>query len=180
MSFALAAALLLAGAPRFLGPPEKQPPPLSPGDAAPFFFGTVQNPDAAGQDRFDLAQLVGPRAAMRRFPAKAVLLSFPSSAGKSSRKDLASLESLYTQYKNRGLVIASVAVDPGRLLQARRVTYPVVEDPDGAIARRYLGPNPRYPAAILVDRYGHVLSVKQGYRTAPALLLRSEIESALR
>jgi len=180
MSFALVAAFLLSGAPRFLGPPDQQPPPLSPGDAAPFFFGTVQNADAAGQDRFDLAQLVGPRAAMRRFPAKAVLLGFLPAATKSAGKDLAALESLYTQYKSRGLVVAALSPDPGRLLQARHVTYPVVEDPDSATARRYLGPNPRYPAAILIDRYGHVLSVKKGYRTAPALLFRTDLEAALR
>lgn len=178
MSFAIAAAaLLLAGAPRFLGPPDQAPAGLSPGDAAPFFFGDVRNAGVAGQDRFDLAQLVGPRAAMRRFPAKAVLLSFFSAASKASRKDLAGLDSLYTQYKDRGLVVASLAADPRRLLQARQVTYPVVEDPDGAIARRYLGANPQYPAAVLVDRYGHVVTVKKGY---PAAVLRTAIDEALR
>lgn len=175
MSFALVAALLVA-APRFLGPPSKEPAGLSAGDAAPFFFGTVRNADAAGLARFDLAQVVGPRAA-RRSPAKAVLLSFSSRA---SRKELAGLEALYTQYKERGLVVVSLASDPGRLLRARRVTYPVVEDPDEAIARRYLGARGQDPAAVIVDRYGRVVSVKKGYRSDPAVLLRGDVEAALR
>ena len=175
MSFALAAALLLSGAPRFLGPPETQG--LSPGDAAPFFFGTVRNADAAGKERFDLAQLVGPRAA-RRSSSKTVLLGFFSRA--ASRKQLADLQSLYTQYKERGLVVALLTPDPARLLQGRQVTCPVVEDPEGAITRRYLGTNPHYPAAVIVDRYGRVVSIKQGYPGDPSVLLRRELEAALR
>ena len=54
MSFVFAAAFLLAGPPRFLGPPEKkpadgEPPAVSAGDPAPLFSGSVRNPDAAGQ-----------------------------------------------------------------------------------------------------------------------------------
>jgi hypothetical protein len=185
MTFAFAAAaFFLAGPPRFLGPPEKKPAEggpaaLSPGDAAPFFSGPVQNPDTAGLNRFDLAQLVGRRAAGRS-PVKAVLVSLFSSSSKSSRKELVALEALYTQYKQRGLMVVSLATDPARLLHAHRVSYPVVEDSDGAIARRYLGPNPQFPAAVIIDRYDKVVSLKQGYRTEPAALFRTEIESALR
>jgi hypothetical protein len=179
-----AAAFLLAGPPRFLGPPEKKPADgdaaaVSPGDAAPFFSGPVHNSDTAGLTRFDLAQLVGRRAAGRS-PVKAVLVSFFSGSSRASRKELPALEALYTQYKPRGLIVVSLATDPARLLRAHRVSYPVVEDPDGAIARRYLGPNPQVPAAVIIDRYDNVVSLKQGYRTDPAVLLRPEIESVLR
>ncbi|MGZ6126459.1 MAG: hypothetical protein ACXWLR_15930, partial [Myxococcales bacterium] len=68
MTLVFAAAFLLAGPPRFLGPPEKkpaagEPAPLSPGDPAPFFFAPVHNADAAGLKRFNLAELAGSRVA---------------------------------------------------------------------------------------------------------------------
>src|SRR5690242_16608397 len=113
MTFALAAAaFLLAGPPRFLGPPEKKPAeggpaPLAPGDAAPFFFGPVGNAEASGQKQFNLAELVGRRVGGRT-PVKAVLLSFFCGKSKASRKELAALEALYTQYKSQGLEVASL------------------------------------------------------------------------
>jgi hypothetical protein len=184
MTFAFAAAaLLLAGPPRFLGPPEKkpaegEPAPLAPGDVAPFFFGPVANAEAAGMKQFNLADLVGRRVAASS-PAKAVLLGFFCGKSRVSRKELAVLQSLYAQYKSRGLEVVSLAADPAGLLKTRAVAYPVVEDRDGAVARRYLGPKPRYPALVIVARDGTVVSVRTGYRD-PVVLLRSEVESALR
>jgi hypothetical protein len=184
MRFALAAALaLLASPPRLLGPPDEKPPrgalpPVSPGDSAPFFFAPVHNAKAAGLEQFNLADLVGRRAA-RRSPVKAVLLSFFSPSAKACRKELPVLQALYTEYKSSGLEVVSLATDPARLLQLHPVTYPVVEDREGAIAHRYLGPTPRYPAFVIIANGGTITSVQQGYRADPSLLLRSESTSAL-
>ena len=184
MTLALAAAaFLLAGPPRFLGPPEKkpaegEPAPLGPGDPAPVFFAPMQN-GAAGQKQFNLAELVGRRVAGRS-PVKAVLLGFFCRKSRASRKELSVLQTLYTQYKSQGLEVASLATDPAALLTTRAVTYPVVQDPKGAIARRYLGPNPLYPAAVIIARDGTITALKKGYRGDPAVLLRTEVESALR
>jgi len=183
--FALAAALaLLASPPRFLGPPEQKQPggPLSPvtrGDPAPFFFAPVHNAKAAGLEQFNLADLVGRRVA-RHSPAKAVLLSFFNPSSRGSSKELPVLQSLYTEYKSSGLEIASLASDPARLLQLHPVTYPVVEDRDDAIAHRYLGPTPRYPAFVIVANGVTITSVQQGYRGDAAILLRTEVTNALR
>ena len=185
MTFALAAAaLFLAGPPRFLGPPEKkpaegEPASLSPGDAAPYFFGPVFNADAAGVKQFNLAELVGRRVATRS-PVKAVLLSFFCGRSRASRKELPVLEALYTQYKAGGLEVVSLAADPASVLKARAVSYPVVEDRERAVARRYLGKKPRYPAAVIIARDGTITAVKEGYRGDPAVLLRAEVEAALR
>jgi hypothetical protein len=182
--FALAAALaLVASPPRLLGPPDEKPPggvlsPVSRGDTAPVFFAPVHNAKAAGLEQFNLADLVGRRLS-RRPPAKAVLLSFFSPSAKGSRKELPVLQSIYTEYKSSGLEVVSVATDPARLLQLHPVTYPVVEDRDGAIAHRYLGPTPRYPAFVIIANGGTITSVQQGYRADPSLLLRSESTAAL-
>jgi peroxiredoxin len=182
--FTLAAAFLLAGPPRFLGPPEKkpangEPAAVSPGDPAPIFSAPVRNADAAGTRHFDLASLVGPRMSSAS-PAKAVLISFFDRSCEACRSELATLEALYTQYKPHGLHVVSVTGNPAALLKAHAVTYPVVVDRDGAIVRRYLGPAPQYPAAVLVGSDGTVMSLKKGYRGDPAVLLRAEVEAALR
>jgi peroxiredoxin len=179
-----AAAFLLAGPPRFLGPPEKKPPDeeraaVAPGDAAPVFSAAVENAQAAGTKRFDLAQLVGPSLAGRT-AARAVLISFFDASCEACRNELATLEALYTQYKLQGLAVVSVAANPVALLKAHAVTYPVAVDHGGSIARRYLGPKPVYPAAVLVGSDGNVVSVKKGYRGDPAVLLRAEVDMALR
>jgi peroxiredoxin len=184
VTLAFAAALLLAGPPRFLGPPEKKPADgesaaVSAGEPAPVFSAPVHNADAAGMKRFDLAERVGPRLAGRA-PVKAVLISFFDASCAASRAELPTLEALYTQYKTHGLEVVSVTADPAALLTAHGVTYPVAIDRDGAIARLYLGPKPQYPAAVLVGPDGKVASLKKGYRGDPAVLLRAEVEMALR
>ena len=184
MTLALAAILFLAGPPRFLGPPERKPPdgepaPLSPGDTAPFFSGAVQNATQAGIDRFDLAELVGPRV-VAQTPAKVVLVSFFSRTCQACRKELGVLDALYTQYRSAGLRIVSVAADPGTLLRLHPASWPVLADPKGSITRLYLGRKPRYPSVVLLGADGKVISAKKGYRGDPAVLLRAELVSALR
>ena len=174
---------LAAGPPRFLGPPEKkpagEPAPLSPGDGAPVFSAPVQNAGAAGVQRFDLAELVGARATAPA-PAKVVLVSFFARACQACRHELPVLEALYTQYRTTGLYVVSVAADPPALLRVLRVSWPVLADPKRSITRQYLGRNPRYPSAALIGREGKIISLKKGYRGDPAVLLRAEVENALR
>ena len=184
MTFAFAAVFLLAGPPRFLGPPEKkpaegEPAAVAPGQAAPAFAAPVYEGEPTGMKRFDLADVVGRRVAARS-PAKAVLISFFDAACEMSRSELATLEALYTQYRSSGLVVLSLAPDPAALVKVLAVTYPVAVDRHGAIARKYLGANPRYPAVVLVGSDGNIVSVKKGYRGDPAVLLRAEVEMALR
>jgi peroxiredoxin len=169
----LAAALLLAGPPRFLGPPEKKPadpdaPALAPGSVAPAFSAPVVNADVAGQRTFDLAA------------GQVVLLSFFDAACAACKTELAVLEELYTQYRRRGLSVVSAAPDPAALLGHRRVSYPVIADKDSALARAYLGARPSFPAAVVIGKDGKVVAAKPGYRGDPAVLLRAEVESALR
>ena len=184
MTLTFAALILLAGPPRFLGPPERkpaqgEPAPLSPGDRAPFFSGPVRNASAAGAKRFDLAELVGPRVAAQR-PAKVVLISFFAPDCAACLGELPVLQSLYTQYRGQGLHVVSVTRDPAALFRDQQVTYPVIADPKGTIARQYLGRNPLYPSAALISADGKVASIKKGYQGDPSILLRTEVESTLR
>ncbi len=184
VSFTFATLVLLAGPPRFLGPPEKkpaegEPAPLAPGDPAPPLAGRVANAEAAGMRRFDLAALVGPQVAAPERP-KAVLISFFSRDTAACFDELPVLEALYTQYRNAGLRVVSLAASARSLLARRQVTFPVVADQERSAARRYLGRELRYPSFALIGSDGKAITVKKGYRDDPSLLLRSEVEAALR
>ena len=181
MTVVLAAAFMLAGPPRFLGPPEKKPadadaPAVGPGAAAPPFASATANADRSGVRQIDVPALAGVGAR----PARTVLLSFFDAACAACKSELAVLDALSARYQAQGLLVISLAADAGALLGARQVSYPVVEDKDSAIARSYLGPKPSFPAAVIVGRDGRIVTVKQGYRDDPAVLLRAQVESALR
>jgi hypothetical protein len=176
----LAAAFMLAGPPRFLGPPEKKPadadvPAVGPGAAAPPFSSATANADRSGVRQIDVPALVGAGAKPRT-----VLLSFFDAACAACKSELAVLDALSARYQAQGLLVISLAADAGALLGARQVSYPVVEDKDSVIARSYLGPKPSFPAAAIVGRDGMIVTVKQGYRDDPAVLLQAQVESALR
>jgi len=176
---AFAAAMLLAGPPRFLGPPEKKPPEgeaaaVSPGDPAPSFGGKVENAEAAGVDRVELEALSA--------GAKLVLISFFSAASEACRRELPVLQHLSTEYKGRGLRVVGVALerDAGPVLKENHVGYPVVEDPDQRIARQYLGDALRFPSLVIVDGGRKVVAVKKGYAADPATFLPAQVDALLR
>jgi thiol-disulfide isomerase/thioredoxin len=189
MTFVFAAAFLLAGPPRFLGPPEKkpadgEPPAVSAGEPAPLFSGSVQNPDAAGVQAVDLGALLRPGARSGR----AVLISFFSSACEACSKELPVLQTLSTAYAERGLRVISVAVDrdeaaaqrTARLLRESGVTFPVIDDRDRRIARQYLGSTLQLPSLFIVDGEGKVVVAKKGYTDDPATFLPAQVAAAVR
>jgi thiol-disulfide isomerase/thioredoxin len=188
MTFVFAAAFLLAGPPRFLGPPEKkpadgEPPAVSAGEPAPLFSGSVQNPDAAGVQAIDLGALLRPDAR-----PVVVLISFFSSACEACSKELPVLQSLSTAYGERGLRVISVAVDrdeaaaqrTARLLREAGVTFPVIDDRDRRIVRQYLGSTLRLPSLFIVDGEGKVVVAKKGYADDPATFLPAQVAAAVR
>jgi len=190
MTFVFAAAFLLAGPPRFLGPPEKkpadgEPPAVSAGDPAPLFSGSVRNPDAAGVQAIDLGTLVGTGG---RPATRAVLISFFSTSCEACSKELPVLQTLSTAYAERGLRVISVAVDPDaaaaqrtlQLLRDSGVTFPVVDDHDHRIARQYLGPTLRLPSLFIVDGEGKVVTAQKGYADDPATFLPAQVAAAVR
>jgi thiol-disulfide isomerase/thioredoxin len=191
--------LLLGVGQRFLGPPEKKPadagvsehatadaPVLNPGDDAPLFSGVLHNPDAAGVQRIDVASMVGAEADADQ-QKKAVLISFFATWCKPCKKEMPFLEQLYTEYKQKGLQIVSVAIDKdeatwpeiGELVKKNHVTYPIVKDRYNLIARQYLGDKTAMPSVFIIDKDGKVVLVKQGYTNDAAEFLKVEVERAL-
>jgi len=193
--------MLLAAGQRFLGPPEKKPadagaqhapsepadaPLLNPGDDAPMFSGVLHNPAEAGMQRIDLSSLVGSEAEADQ-QKKAVLISFFATWCKPCKKEMPFLEQLYTEYKDKGLQLISVAIDKdeanwpqiGELVKLNKITYPIVKDRYNLIARQYLGDKTAMPSVFILDKDGKVRLVKQGYTNDAAEFLRTEVEKAL-
>jgi thiol-disulfide isomerase/thioredoxin len=205
--FILASVAAMAAQPRFLGPPVKKPadagpsdagapdagehgqadpPVLNKGDDAPMFAGVVHNAVAAGVNRVDLSSMVGSEAEAEQ-SAKAVLISFFATWCKPCKKEMPFLQTLSTEYKDRGLRVLSVAIDKDEanwpqildLVKQNHVTYPVVKDRYNLIARQYLGDKTALPSVFIVDHEGKVAMVKQGYPDDAAVFLRAEVEKAL-
>lgn len=160
------------------------PPVLKVGDDAPQFSGVLHDPDEAGMQRIDLSSLVGTDA---ETPAKAVLITFFATWCKPCKKELPFLQQLFTNYKDKGLRIVSVAIDKDEaqwpvikeLVTKNHVTFPVVKDRYNIIARQYLGQKTQLPSVFIVARDGTVALVKQGYPNDAAEFLKAEVEKAL-
>jgi len=176
VTLAFAAVLLLAGPPRFLGPPEKKPqdgdpPAVAPGDDAPALVADVRNAQGAGVARFDLAAVVRPGSGVA-----AVLIGF-CDGGERCERQLRALQDVGARDAARGLRVVAVHTDAASI--APDVTVPVVSDPGGSIARRYLGAALRFPSLAIVDAKGKVAVVKKGYVDDPATFLAAQVAAAL-
>ena len=176
MTLAFAAAIMLAGPPRFLGPPEKKPqdgdpPAVGVGDDAPPFSADVHNAQAAGMARFDLGAVV-------RSGPGVVLIGF-CDGGEGCAKQLRALQDVHVRYRERGLRAVSVHPEPGSLASGAGVTVPVIADEGGSIAHRYLGPTLRFPSLVIVDANGKVAFARKGYADDPATFVAAQAAAAL-
>ena len=83
---------------------------------------------------------------------------------------LASYARKYVEFERRGIQPAAISVDPprrnARMVGKLRLTFPVLSDPKGEVARAYDlwngGENLAIPAVVVVDRSGEVSYVYAG------------------
>jgi thiol-disulfide isomerase/thioredoxin len=134
------------------------------GDTAP----AVDLPNLSGEGNTSLAQLRG----------KIVYLDFWASWCGPCRVSFPLLEAIRTELKAQGFEILAVNVDEFEedaleFLEEIPVTYPIVQDVEGASPKTYgiLG----MPTGFLIDRDGVVRQVHQGFRKSDGEKLRAEI-----
>lgn len=78
------------------------------------------------------------------------------------------MESLYQQFRDRNLVVVAISSDEGGATQVAPfieklgVTFPVLLDPRGVVARLYGARN--LPMTVLIDPEGRVEAAAQGAR----------------
>ena len=112
------------------------------------------------------------------FRGKVVYLDFWASWCGPCRISLPMLEELRREYQAKGFEVIAVNVDENPqdaldFLKKYPVTYPVVRDPQQAIARLYNVP--AMPSSFLIGRDGVVRAVKLGFNKNDMPLLKEQV-----
>ena len=127
---------------------------------------------------FDAVTLAGQPIAMADFKGRVVLVDFWASWCEPCREEFPEFESLYQEFRDRGVEIIAVSVDRKRenaeaFLAKHPVTFAVVHDKDRAIADRF---KPRaMPTAYIIDQAGVVRYVHLGFHRAYLAKYREQI-----
>jgi peroxiredoxin len=109
---------------------------------------------------FNLTADDGTGVSLEDYRGKYVLLNFWATWCPPCVEELPSLNALYDALRNDGLVVLGVSVDEDedlyqRFLEAHRVMFPTVRDPERNVSNRY--GTFKYPESYLIDREGMVI-----------------------
>ena len=118
---------------------------------------------------FTLRDLDGQPFRLSDTKGKVVILDFWATRCPPCRRELPSFESLYREYKDRGLVIVGISLDRGAVsavklfVETNGISYPILIGDQG-ITGLYGGI--RYiPTTFMIDREGRVREKFVGYRS---------------
>lgn len=116
---------------------------------------------------FTLKNLEGQEVSLKQLRGKLVLLNFWATWCGPCRIEKPTLEKLYQEFKDKGLVILAVSIDQGDSLQVVRAyyekygySYGALLDSEMEVARLY-GVR-AIPASYLIDREGYILGIVLG------------------
>ena len=116
---------------------------------------------------FVLNDMNGKKVTLSEYKGKPVLLNFWATWCGYCRKERPHLNSLYNEYKEKGLVVLSVSTDRSvekvrSYLKKIPADFIVLSDSDGRTASEYGIRG--YPSSFLIDRNGLVKQAFAGYR----------------
>jgi len=116
---------------------------------------------------FSLHDLSGNNVRLSDFSGKVVLLNFWATWCPPCRAEIPQLESLYKEYKDKGLVVLGVDLQEAPagvrdFVSKNKMTYPVLLDTSGQIGGSYGVRS--IPTTYLVDKQGNVTSGTLGSR----------------
>lgn len=155
------------------------------GKPAPMFRLPVYNAKEVGAPNLGLDKWLGADATDKN--AKIVMLSFMASFCAPCKKEMPYLQTLHEKYSKDGLRVVMVSIDKeepgqkiiGELIEANKVTFPVLKDRFNLVARRWLGTQSPLPSLFLVKPDGVVMAVHRGYSEDAAAALDKEVKDAL-
>jgi peroxiredoxin len=112
---------------------------------------------------FSLEEISGQSISLEEYRGKFVLLHFWATWCGTCRYELPAIENLNEKFKDSGLVVVSVLADdkavPG-LKQIFKITFPVLLDPEGAVADKYMVYG--VPESFIIDPEGIIVSRLSG------------------
>ena len=110
---------------------------------------------------FTLSDMSGQQVSLSQFKGKVVLLNFWATWCPPCREEMPSMERLYNDFREKGLVILAVNVEENghqvvsKFLQGNPYTFPILLD-DKNVATQQYGVF-RFPESFLIDRNGNVV-----------------------
>lgn len=155
-------------------------PPLDPFEKA----GVGELKEGQRGPAFALQQLRGARASLESFKDKLVVLNFWATWCTPCTLEMPTLEALWHDYRDRGLVVLAVSVDrsaPRALIDPYvknlKLTFPILLDPDMTAARAWHVTG--LPTTFLVRPGGEVSGVAMGPREWNSHEMRGLLEAML-
>ena len=130
-----------------------------------------------------LQDTAGRQVTIASLRGKVVLVDIWASWCVPCAAEMPVLERLYRQHRDDGFTVVAVSVDnqraniDGFFRRHGAVSFPVVHDGSGAVARRYGAP--AMPSSYLIDRNGIVRHVHAGFRAQDAAVLEREVRALL-
>ncbi len=134
---------------------------------------------------FKLKNLEGERIALSDLLGKGpILISFWATWCKPCIKELPHLQELYEKYKDRGFLVVAISEDAPRsvskvrsFIAGKRYTFLVLLDDNNSVQRKL---NFRaIPYTMLLDKEGHIVHKRMGYRPGDERLLEEEFLSLI-
>ena len=128
---------------------------------------------------FRVEGVQGAGVSLQDYEGKLVLLNFWATWCPPCVQEMPSLNAIYEDLRDRGLVVLGISVDEDAeqyqaFLERSGVTFPTARDPDRTVSTRY--GTVKYPESYLISRTGRVLRRYVG----PENWLKPEIANYLR
>ncbi len=116
---------------------------------------------------FTLKDISGKEVSLSSFKGKPVLLNFWATWCGYCRKERPHLNSVYNEFKDKGLIVLSVSTDQSvdkvkNYLKKIPADFIVLSDSDGRVAAMYGIRG--FPSSFLIDRNGNVANRFVGFR----------------
>ncbi len=146
--------------------------------------GVTEFKDGQRGPGFHLSTLDGHRAALEDYRQKLVVLNFWATWCQPCTLEMPTLEALWREYKDRGLVVLGVSVDRGAprslidpYVRNLQLTFPILLDPEMAMvtAWRVTG----LPATFLVRPGGDIAGIAVGAREWNSAEMKALLERLL-
>ena len=132
---------------------------------------------------FALRALAGPAQSLSGYAGRVVVVDFWATFCGPCRQELPALEALRARHPE--VAILAVSIDDAdsdervaALARELHLGFPVLRDPDGAVAFRYMK-FAMAPLTALIGKDGRVRSIHRGYAPPLAVLLEEEVKEAL-